>query len=602
MSVFIEITLVVLTLISFWGLGDLVLGSGFKHERPVYASLLVGSGIFAWSIGTLGTLISLTFLSAPLLIAGLVRSFLSLPKSYLEKSKINLPLIVVVYLGVSFFISLYPSSYFDPLNYHLFGIVEWAKLDRLIHIESAIQLMHVSFADYLFFPFALILNPLDLDHLVSIQVSSQLLTVFMGITLTSLLLADFFKNKMNHFWVGLIILAALFRASLQHKGLIAKNDWIAISWFLGGMIFLFNSKVGGKYSVWWGGFLMGISIGSKLTYGIPFLLVLVIFRFSPLVYSRRFLMVFVSMITISALPYFIKNYLWTGNPVFPVGARWFPQEFMGPSWVEGLRFFDIGLDHFKMSDLSGKLHRIFTYEEVSYFSLLLPWFFRQIDKRVVILWSGLFIFFMTYVLFTGPASETRHFAPLAISLNMLGVYTLMLICQRYLASLKLQILVVSFFVFLMSFHALRLEDQLNAVPKAVREGILLPRTATLIQDKRGLLLAQHLPHILKEGDRPALLDDTPPYYLSPYGISRLWDDPVLDRALDKCRDINCVVTLLESHGITHLIETNFLFDGYYRPGVINVMKRAMKLFPDIIVFQDNGENLISVALLKKHLP
>jgi hypothetical protein len=146
---------------------------------------------------------------------------------------------------------------------------------------------------------------------------------------------------------------------------------------------------------------------------------------------------------------------------------------------------------------------------------------------------------------------------------------------------------------------LRLDNQLNPVPSALRRGDIIPREQSLIDEKRGISLSRKLGNILNKGEKVALIDDTPPYYFSMYNILRLWDDPDLDSSLDKCKEMLCILDILERWNISYLIESGTQFDPYYRAGVLDAFLKLKKNYPEIIEISDNGENLISVAKLRK---
>jgi hypothetical protein len=146
---------------------------------------------------------------------------------------------------------------------------------------------------------------------------------------------------------------------------------------------------------------------------------------------------------------------------------------------------------------------------------------------------------------------------------------------------------------------MNLVNQLNAIPSAVRRGVFIPRKQILIDEKRGIMLSEKLSGILKPGDLIAILDDTPPYYFSMFNVIRLWDVPDLDTEIDKCLEMNCVLTILDRWKIKYLIESGTKFDPYYRPHIQDAFLKHKMLHPEIVQISINGENLISVEKLKK---
>jgi hypothetical protein len=600
MIIFLELFAVLLLLISFFGLGkglESILKVGvvdFKYN------FLIGSAAFSFIFSLLSPFFSIQYVTFILVMMGfsifVYELLLRRLRLHWDRS---FPLWVLLYLIFSFCICFYPSSYFDPLNYHLYGIVEWTKLDNLVHIKPAIQLMHNSYADYLYFPFALIFGTDDVEKLVSLQVSSQLLTFFLGIFTFSLIFYDFFSKKIDKIWIALFILAAITRASLQHKGLMAKNDWIALSWFFAGLGLAFKKEDQGARPITLAAFLLGISVGAKFSYIIPALLVFIVFFSTFKINNKKMVILTVFSFFIALTPYFVRNYIWTKNPVFPLGTNFFSTEFLGPSWIEGIKFFDVRLNTFSWELILNKLRRILTYEPVVFFFLMFPFFIKKMEIKMKLIIVGLVLFIIFFILGLGPNSEIRHFGPFAIAINLIGVYGLMITCEKINLNIVFQKTVVVSFILMIFVNFLTLDKQLNPVPSAVRRGYLFPRTQTLIDERRGLLLSEKMLNIVTAGQKIGLIDDTPPYYFSIYNTIRLWDDPDLDSSLDKCKEMVCILRVLEDWNIYYLVESGTLFDPYYRPGVLDAFLRFKRSNPGIIVVEINGETLISVEKLRK---
>ena len=600
MGIVFELLIVLLVLGAYIGLGGAILRVLRFEEQNLRSKALIGSAFFSFIISSLGPFLSLRKLVFSLLFGGI--AFLvqqSLRKKIHFSDDLKQPWPVIVYFVFAFTVAFYPSSYFDPLNYHLFGIIEWSKLDSLVHIRSAIQLMHDSYADYLYFPFAMIFGPDQIQGLISIQVCSQLLTLFLGAFLLSAILTDFFRNKVASIWLPLLILAALLRASLQHKAMIAKNDWIALSWFFLGLSHFFkNAKLEIK-TIIISSFLIGMSGGAKFSYSIPALVAFIVFVKLIGIKNWKLIAYAILVFTLALIPYLLRNYFWTGNPVFPLAAKFFPTDLLGPSWIEGMEFFDVKSNALTWDLFKTKMWRIFTYEPVVYFILILPFFFWKLNSNLRLVFVSISFFILIFVFALGPYSEIRHFGPFAIAINLLGVYGLILISQKFHFSDNTNKIVVTCFILIMGLNFVTLDNQLNSIPSAVRQGSFIPREQSLIDEKRGLLLSEKITGMLGPDDKLALIDDTTPYYFSMYSVMRLWDDPDMDRSLDKCKTILCILSVLENAKITFLIESGTQFDPYYRPGVLDLLIRIKNQYPQIIEVSSGGENLISVAKLRR---
>lgn len=596
MNIIIEISSAFLVLLSYLSLGKLFLNQINITKISLEIQLLTGAALYAFGVSLFGLIGGIGIFTGVMLVPSLL---LFLIQGLRRKMQIELEVPSIwlgSFLGLNFLLVLYPSAYFDPLNYHLFGIVEWLKLDQLIHLKSAIQLMHTSFADYTYFPIGLIHGTNSIEQLLKLQVSAQIVTYGLGVCSFSLVLQRLLKMKLSHIWVSFIIIAMIARASLHHKGLMAKNDWIALSWFVAGLSLFYEKKDFEYRERVLGSFLLGMSVGSKFTY-IPAVLI-GIFALLPSKKLKIRELVLLAIICIAAsLPYFFRNMLWTGNPIFPMGTRVFSTAFLGPSWIEGLNFFDMKLNEFNWELLLNKAHRIFTYEPITWFFLIIPFFYKKMKRDIFLTWLGVAGFLMLFIFVVGTHSEIRHFGPVALAINGFGAYSLWLCCQQMKLAERWQYTLCAGFFLVMLWNMTSL-DQLNPVPSAVREGVFLPRYQSLINEKRGLVLAPALPEILPPDSKLALLDDTPPYYFSNFSIIRLWDDPEIDHDLNGCEeDLKCMLTQLDKWKITHLIDSETMFDPYYRPLVQFAIRDAVHRYPEIVSFKKNGENLISIKKL-----
>lgn len=584
MSLAIELLSASFVFLAFSGLGDV-----FKLGlRSVWEKALVGAATFALFVSVTGFFLPVSVSSWALACLGLanaVRAFIQ-DRNFFSTEVPPWP--VALYLVFGFVVSCYPSSYFDPLNYHLYGIVEWAKLGRLAHLPSATQLMHASFADYLYFPLAQFFDLSTTEGLLHLQVSAQLLTFALGVCAFSVFFCRLIGDSLPRRLLGLALLAMLARASLQHKGFIAKNDWIALSWFLLALKERDRTLLSAA--------LMGVAVGTKITYAAPLLMALVYYRPRPMDLLRG------GAVTLAVLtPYLLRNYFWTGNPVFPILAKVFPSEYLGPSWLDGFHFFDAGMGELSLEFIGEKLRRIFSYEPLAYGLLLAPFLWKILGREVKFLIALVTGFLVLFIAGLGPNTELRHFGPVALAVNGLGTYVLYKALQRYTTGDKALISLSLFGTILVFINFLRLGNELNPLPLALRQGQLLPRELSLEIDRRGLLLAASIRERGLQNASFALIDDTPPYYLSPFKLLRLWDDPFLDRAVKKCEQLKCVLTILREHKIDYLIESGSLFDPYYQPGIHEALLRGAMLFPKSVVIDVNQERLISVPKLLEAL-
>ena len=598
MTIVYEFLTVTVVLSSFLGLGKSLSKILKLQESTIPLDGLLGAGVYAFSISILGHFFSLFEVTTVLIISGLVFFTFCLHKRWFN-FQLSLPWVVVLYLIFAFVIAFYPSTYFDPLNYHLYGIVEWSKLDRLSHIQSAIQIMHNSYADYLYFPFSFWWGQAKIDDLISVQVSSQVFTVILGITSFSFLFYELLRDKVEKIWIPLFIMAALTRASLQHKGFIAKNDWIALSWFLGSAYIFLKCQGNRLIIIILSSFLMGLSIGTKLTYLVPASVFYgwQLLRKKIKIDGKAIILIFLIFLTL--VPYLLRNYFWTGNPVFPLAYKIFPTNFLGPSWLEGFKYFDMNINQVSLELLKNKATRIFTYEPIAYFSLFIPFFYRKLSFSIRVLTILVSSFLLVFIFLFGPGSELRHFGPLAISINLFGVLGVILILDKFIFSKNHQIIFSNLFLLIICLNFLKLENQLNPIPSTLRKGVFYPRVRALMDENKGFKASAYLALNSKENFKIGLIDDTPPYYLSIHKVIRLWDDPNFDRSLKSCSELRCVVNVLKKENINYLLESGFVFDPYYNLLVVSLIDKIVLTYPEVVVWKDKDEKLISVKILSE---
>lgn len=599
MNFFLETAIALIVLGTFLALGNALVTITKMHLIKFHAQLLLGAAFYSFGLSVFGLFFSIKAYTCIILIPAISHFGLKLVKGKISFPQFKAPSMLLIFLAINLFLAYYPSTYFDPLNYHLFGIVNWLKLDKLVHIPSAIQLMHNSYADYTFFPLGILTGHTSLDKLVNFQVSAQLVSYGLGIVCFSFILCTFLERKFSKLWLSFFCITLILRASLHHKGLIAKNDWIALSWFALGFYFIFCSKLHENKIKLLGAFFVGMSIGAKFTYLVAALIGLFSYFLTVEKNYKTHIKILFTCVLVAS-PYFVRNFIWTSNPIFPMGSKVFNTELLGPSWLEGLNFFDMKLNKLTWDLVSNKLNRIFTYEPITYLFLLVPIFYKSFKNSIMLIWIGVTGFLFLFFFVVGANSEIRHFGPIALSINGFGASVLFLLCEKFKLKVSSQLLVVSSFIVVMIFNVLILDNQLNPIPSSLREGIVSPRTSSLISEKRGLYLAAKLPGFISKDSKLALLDDTPPYYFSHLGILRLWDDPNIDRDMNICGEqLRCIVNSLKKWRITHLIDTDTMFDPYYRPLVQLSLRIAMQKYPGIILTQDNGEKLISIEKLNE---
>ena len=205
--------------------------------------------------------------------------------------------------------TLIPYSHGDALYYHLVGPKLWKESSWSSMWEDLSHYAQAGYFDLLYF----IPTYLIESKLVN-QIVCQFIHFFFSIFLGSLFVIYIIKDKV---WGPICGIAILTIANDSSFFYYAKNDG-ALAFFSLVTTYLIVNRKYNKYPVFTGiliGIIPGIKINGFLII-LPLILLLTYHLFRKETDFKKYLIIgFLSVISVS--PQLLKNYIYTGNPLFP---------------------------------------------------------------------------------------------------------------------------------------------------------------------------------------------------------------------------------------------------------------------------------------------
>ncbi len=305
-----QYSVALLLLLVFSGLGRLVLTKIKVKSSSVFEELF-----FSLSAGMALTVIYISFLAIsgilykPLLLL-LLTGLIGLKYIKLTKEYIYIALLFIIFLP-SMVLTLYPPFYWDDTGYHLPLAQAMVEQHRLVFDKFLI---------YPVFPLngdILLISGLSFD-----PVTAQLIPWICFFTLS----AGCFSEIKKRFSYGAgFIASSLFCSNqiLTFFSTICYIDTIVCLFITSAVIALYNF-LNDKDKKWLyiSGVFLGISLGTKYI-AIIFLVIITILL--VLFKKQKELLIYILIVLTFGCPWYIRNFYYTGNPVWPVlggGTLW----------------------------------------------------------------------------------------------------------------------------------------------------------------------------------------------------------------------------------------------------------------------------------------
>ncbi len=230
-----------------------------------------------------------------------------------------------------------PQQHSDPLYYHLAAPKLWAQLGRIILVDTHPTYAQTGIWENIYGVPLLAMGTKGLFSLVTTQLYSQWMHMIWGqvgcVLLAAALMAKLAPVSQSKpgLRVFLAWLACSF-ASVEWLGCLAKNDFILTLFAVAAVAAALEGRPG------WAGFLAACSFSTKslgiVAVAATPLAVIVVVLCSRLPWPARWRRLSKAALSygwgaaLGALPFAGRNWLWTGNPLFP-----YLDEVIGPGWL-----------------------------------------------------------------------------------------------------------------------------------------------------------------------------------------------------------------------------------------------------------------------------
>jgi len=228
-----------------------------------------------------------------------------------------------------------PSQHGDPLLYHLLGPRLWVEGGGfLMHPNLPNALLASTWECLYVWPQLFWISRTPLYGLVEGQVFSQWLHLFLAGGGCALLVMRMFRGSVRDAWLPVAGLAAIFVAGLQWTAPLAKNDVGIAFWVLGAVVLFseaLRERCGRK--VFLAGIFAGLAVAGKITALlslVPLLgcIALVVWKKS----NFKAMGLCAAGSLLGAVPLYVRNYVLSSNPFFPLFPKLFPSPWMSRSW------------------------------------------------------------------------------------------------------------------------------------------------------------------------------------------------------------------------------------------------------------------------------
>ncbi len=292
--------------------------------------------------------------------------------------------LLLAFLITNLFYSLFPPTFYDSMLYHL-------AVPNYYMIQGGMVPWPTNFNAYLplnvemLFLFSMLGNSILLPKLISLA----------STVLIALLLFNWMRNQNRSY----SLLAVMLFCTIPQAGFLAsssKPDMTGMLFMLAALRLFFsfiNSRMTRDLVL--SGVIWGLAVGSKYIFGfylIGFFLALLFFK--PLPFKRKIVVyaVIAILVFLMMMPWFIKNTVMTGNPLYPYLNSIFKSdhwsESQGESFSKGIR--------------RGGSHAILKY---LYYPLEL--FLKPYKYGITAVYGVLLLLFLPFLLFGRKDAEIR---------------------------------------------------------------------------------------------------------------------------------------------------------------------------------------------------
>ncbi len=551
-------------------------------------------------------------------MAGIVfAEFLSLTPPLLQS--LSLPKSIFAWILASIFSlrllqanTLWGST--DPLFYHLLAPRLWLEQGSIRFIPNMPMLLQASYWEQLYLGLFQGIDWQNGRALLEWQISAQWLHCAVGYVASALLLKKLLQTNylVAKEWIYLAILAALFSSDLYWTAMTAKNDWGICFWTFSGFLWLplFRERLlSKKEEIFLAGLFFGFAIGAKYSAALtilPMLFASFYFAKNKLGWSTS-AKIHCSILSVAAiffLPPFLKNYILTGDPLFPA----FTGAFHGLSLSRtASALYQHG---FSAPDSPSLLVTFF--KNVFAFSIesLAPLLFLPIilgkksksKKTTIIGLSSLAILFIYTIARLG---VMRYLGPILPLCTALAIVSTGQMVEDFIANEKLRsgllmavlalILWRSDLIATQHFGADLVQD--HPLYRSVSDLWQEPNAAIQIREHHlagnsNSWLRQHV----DVGEKVMLTADNLTYYLPGMNAFAGFEDAEIDFEARKANSFLELLPTLRAQRVRYILHSqNWFLAKEIKLAALTT--QAAKTYPESIVFQDRDSQIIDLRIL-----
>ncbi|MGE3260931.1 MAG: hypothetical protein AB7K68_04035 [Bacteriovoracia bacterium] len=476
---------------------------------------------------------------------------------------------IAVLLALIAIDSLVIHPYWDPLHHHLLGPRIWWEQGKVYFPREQISAYQEGGFEQLFlWPHFFFAGKGGLG-LLPVQIFAQLTHFLLGFG-GSLILAYSFLRREISTPSGRIFALMLFAipASLQFGIPTAKNGWGMVLWILTAFSLLGERSLKATFVA---AFLFGFTLLAKISsvYAILPILFLSLCFFSTLRRPKPLFLLAAGML-LGMLPLALRNFIGTGDPFFPLFAKWFPHAALGPTWLEAIAAYQTG--HVSI------LTRLFEWSREFLFApalVALPLLWRKQESALVRILA--FSFPLGFLLFYFTAGEPTELRLIGACLPISGLLAGILLdrlLQRlpYRESMPLFLVALSIPFLPFRWDAL---SRIKKIPHPEEQA-----RAYIGSEAQAWFRSQFV-----AGQKAALLVDTRLYHSMPYPIVRIWDSPALDAKVREARSAPEFLAILKKEGFSHLILTQEKLDLFYPRALVSEVEGWILANDQHVVFR-----------------
>ncbi|MFJ8102258.1 ArnT family glycosyltransferase [Lysinibacillus sp. NPDC096212] len=368
----------ILMFLLFWSLGKIIIRDKFIDNKftfhlDIFISTIMGMSIVIFYI----TILSILGIAYKPLILIILLGFYGLRYfKYNVKLYLNIALLFLIFLPI-LSLTLYSPTHWDDISYHLPITQSLLDLGNLSGNEF-IRYPYFPLNAEMLFTFGMVFN-VKVAQLIS---SICLFTLCLGIY-------GFIQKKTNSkIYSVLGFIAVISSQLLVFLSSVSYVDIILATFITAAIILIleyFENKI--NYFMYISGIFLGVAAGIKYTALITCVIAGFIFILAIYVYKVKIkdLFKFIGIVSLVGIPWYIRTFIYTGNPVWPFMSSIFG---IGDIWNE-----DDYIGQFQDFEVNGM--------EKNGFNLLrIPIYLSSISTEAIalnmILWFG-FLIFIVYM-------------------------------------------------------------------------------------------------------------------------------------------------------------------------------------------------------------